>query len=311
MLLPVLFVILFFSGVQSQAIDQIDMYRSAEHSIVRLSISDKPFRLQVDLSGHSFTGRDGVFLSKQFADPTPHELKFRYFKSDQKGLRPLVILLPPIIGQTVGDQIVAENLVANDIDVIIPVFGSVLETARSLYETDRTITSYLIAMRLLIKTIVNDPAQQIDAKKVGVFGMSLGGVLSSVLVGLSEDVTHSFILVGGGNLSEISQNSNQSIVMNFKKNMIAVGSATEENWQESIRKDFSFEPLDYAKYATGKKIFMVMCEKDDVIPYKNQLELWNALGKPPSASSTFHSHIGTIIKWIVKSNSDLISFMKN
>lgn len=197
----------------------------------------------------------------------------------------------------------------NDIDVIVPVFDSVFRTTRSLEEANDRIESYLISLRLLIKSVVKDSNREINPKRVCVFGMSLGAVISSVLVSISEDITHAYILAGGGNLSEISQNSNQSIVVNFKKNIIANGSATEENWLDRVKQTFSFEPIDYAKYAANKKIFMIMCESDIVIPYKNQLELWNAFGKPPSSTSTFHSHVGTIIKWVIKSRNDLITFV--
>lgn len=305
--------ILFFIGFQSQANDQNDfikIFRAPEHKMLRLEISDKPLSSQLDVQTGVFSMYAGVFVSSQFASETRHELKFHYYRADKIGTRPLVLVLPPIIGSTPIDRIVAETLAKNEVDVIVPEFGPVLRNANSLEVANQTVTGYLIALRLLIKEIVNEPSKEIDSNKVGVYGMSLGAVIASVMVGLSEDVTHAYIVNGGGNLGEISQYSEQTIVKNFRQRVMDNKSMQKEEWIEAVKKNFLFEPLHFARYTEGKKIFMVMCKSDLVIPYKNQIELWNALSQPAFMTSTFHSHVGTIIKWVIKSRYDLIDFMQ-
>ena len=191
----------------------------------------------------------------------------------------------------------------------MPEVADIFRTGKSLREVDAYTSQFVSSIRLLIKKLITDPESQIDNSKIGAFGFSLGAVYAASIIGIDENVTHAYIVGGGGDLGRIASESNQFMIKRLKDDNVARKLVLSEKWADAVRENLSIEPLRFAKLAKNKKIFMVMCAQDQVVPYQSQLDLWNAFNRPPFIRSDYHSHLGTLIKWFMKDAYGLIDFI--
>ena len=115
----------------------------------------------------------------------------------------------------------------------------------------------------------------VDDKRLGVSGISLGGIVSSVAAAVDPSVHEGAFLLAGGDLSKILWEMPE-------------GAAYRALWLKSGRtqEDLKvltdpFDPLTYATRLVGKRVFMMAGKVDEVVPPSSARALWDAAGRPP------------------------------
>ncbi len=269
----------------------------------------------------SYCRSDGILRVKllaiggKAAGSIKSEIKFKYLEAKVNGKRPLVLVLPPIVGSTLVDRDVGALFAQGGMDVIILEMEDMFPAKKTLHEMNAISVQTVIMLRMLIQAILGDPVRQIDRDKVCVFGMSFGAVLAATLVGMDDNVKYAYLIGGGGNLADILTYSNQRRLVNFRNyNISSNGNFRNLKKNEQLNRLFAemrliaeADPVYFAKKAASKKIHMVMSTNDDIIPFRDQLELWNAFGNPGYELSRL-SHIGTVIRWYIRYRNDALKF---
>ncbi len=117
--------------------------------------------------------------------------------------------------------------------------------------------------------------QDIDGQRLGVAGISLGGIVSSIAAAVDPSIREGAFLLAGGDLSKVIWEMPE-------------GAAFRAGWIESGRTlgDLKaltdpFDPLAYASRLAGKRVFMMAGKVDEVIPPSSARALWEAAGRPP------------------------------
>ena len=112
-------------------------------------------------------------------------------------------------------------------------------------------------------------------EKIGVTGISLGGIVSALTVAVDPALQRGAFLLAGGDLARVLW-------------QMPEGTKYRELWLKSGRTfaDFKaltdpFDPLTYADRLKGKRLMMIAGNVDDVIPPESATALWNAAGRPP------------------------------
>jgi len=116
---------------------------------------------------------------------------------------------------------------------------------------------------------------EIDARKLGVTGVSLGGIVASVAAAVDPTLDRAAFVLAGGDLAHILWDT-------------AEGKKYRAAWIESGRTfaDLKvmtdpFDPLTYAPRLVGKRVLMIAGNVDEVIPPASARALWEAAGRPP------------------------------
>jgi dienelactone hydrolase len=114
----------------------------------------------------------------------------------------------------------------------------------------------------------------VDTMRIGVAGISLGGIVSSLAVAVDPAIREGAFLLAGGDLA--------SILWEMPE-----GAAYRKEWIESGRtkQDLKaltepFDPLTYANRLKGKRLLMFAGKVDEVVPPAATLLLWEAAGRP-------------------------------
>jgi dienelactone hydrolase len=114
----------------------------------------------------------------------------------------------------------------------------------------------------------------IDPMRIGVAGISLGGIVSSLTAAVDPGIREGAFLLAGGDLATILWEMPE-------------GEAYRKQWIESGRtkQDLKIlteplDPLTYAGRLKGKRLMMLAGKVDDVVPPAATLLLWEAAGRP-------------------------------
>lgn len=117
---------------------------------------------------------------------------------------------------------------------------------------------------------------EVDPTRLGVFGVSLGAIVGSVVAGVEPRFTRHLLVAGGGDLA--------SIVLHGGPELAEVSAGlkeagwTAEKLAEALR---PIEPIALAPRVDGWEVRFVNASKDQIIPRAATEGLWEAMGRPP------------------------------
>ncbi|MHC4829372.1 MAG: alpha/beta hydrolase family protein, partial [Planctomycetota bacterium] len=116
----------------------------------------------------------------------------------------------------------------------------------------------------------------VDMKRVGVTGVSLGGILGSIVSGVDQRFQRNVYIIAGGDLGGIIMNPSGET--RRAREVIA-----KKGWSiDDVRQLVNpIEPLRYAHRIDGRGAMMITAGQDQIIPKASSDALWEAIGKPP------------------------------
>lgn len=135
-----------------------------------------------------------------------------------------------------------------------------------------------------------------EGERVGIVGVSLGGFLTHILMGVDNRFKAGIAISSGGNLNRILWEGFVGIAIKrlLRKSGVTdsdylkilerfktfIEDAINDNWRKPDFPWFLIDPLTYAHLNQPRNIVMFNGIIDPVIPMKAVLELWDAMGKP-------------------------------
>jgi len=130
---------------------------------------------------------------------------------------------------------------------------------------------------------------EVDASRVGITGISLGGIMTSLAAGVDGTFARVCPILAGGDVATITFHANES--RKLRRAMQEKG-ITRDYAAEHI-----FGPVDPVTFASrigAERCLMINASKDEVIPKATTLALNEAAGKPPIVwiSGTHYSAVG-------------------
>ena len=134
----------------------------------------------------------------------------------------------------------------------------------------------------------------IDSQKIGIFGISLGGFISAIVMGIDRRVKASILTVMGGNSAKISHLSSRWTRRGFNQTddeyrhfqevyLKYVREVAQKGFEEVIppEKSFLTDPLTFAALLRERSVCMFNALWDEAIPRAATVEFWEACGRPP------------------------------
>lgn len=116
--------------------------------------------------------------------------------------------------------------------------------------------------------------KEIDADRLGVFGISLGGITGSLALTAEPRLKNACFLLAGGDLGKVAWQSKE--LAKVRQKWIDGGGD-----EAGFRKVLSvIDPIQYREQVKGKRILMLNAKTDEVIPKECTVALWEAFGKP-------------------------------
>jgi dienelactone hydrolase len=118
---------------------------------------------------------------------------------------------------------------------------------------------------------------EIDPSRLGVTGISLGGIISAVVAAVDPTVERAALLLAGGGLADILWNMPEREAKLYRAAWLASG-RTFADLEALVR---PYDPLTHAAGLKGKRVLMIAGNADEVVPPRATRRLWEGAGEPP------------------------------
>lgn len=116
--------------------------------------------------------------------------------------------------------------------------------------------------------------KEIDAKRLGIFGISLGGITGALATTAEPRLHNCCYLLAGGDLGKVALESKE---LDKIRKELKFTADDEAKFREVLD---AIDPVRYAASVKGKRILMLNAKSDEIIPKACTESLWVAFGKP-------------------------------
>jgi pimeloyl-ACP methyl ester carboxylesterase len=192
--------------------------------------------------------------------------------------RATVLLVPILAG---GDDLleqVGQRVQARGFDVAYcERAGSALKTGQRGKDLDELFRRTVLHQRLLLRWLRERPAA---SPQQFVLGMSLGGMVTTVLAAAEPDLAGIAICLSGGDLKDLVMTSSEGRVQRWRAWRQSEDGIGDDALRWELGECLTHEPLRYAPMIATERVLLVEAALDTVVPARNQALLWEALGRP-------------------------------
>jgi pimeloyl-ACP methyl ester carboxylesterase len=206
-------------------------------------------------------------------------VRFRLRRQNQATTPPLVLLVPILAGgEELMDQ-VAQGMCAQGFDVAFCArVGSALKQPQRGRELDELFRRTVLHQRLLLAWLRGPENPSPPATFA--LGLSMGGMVTTVLAALDPDLAGVAICLAGGDLSSMVLSSTEGRVQQWVDWRFEADGIGHDSLQWELEQCLRHEPLAFAACIPTRKVLFVSAQFDTVVPERNQDLLWEALGRP-------------------------------
>jgi pimeloyl-ACP methyl ester carboxylesterase len=219
--------------------------------------------------------REGV------ADPLAKPIRFEYYDVDDNGdaPTPVVLLLPILNGNLHVTRYFAHYFAEQGLPALV------MDRDRepiplALQHVEQTIRRNLLDYRRVLDWIT--AKRDFDPNRIGVFGISFGGMDAIMLAALDDRVEAVVAGMAGGDLPYLFVNTSyRSVARQVAREMRQTG-LSRDALEARLDQQLETDPMELAPYVDAEDVLLVMTRSDWIIPFEAQQALRLRLGRPQS-----------------------------
>ncbi|MEX2172825.1 MAG: alpha/beta hydrolase family protein [Pirellulaceae bacterium] len=217
---------------------------------------------------------------------TPHDnnntVHCEYYKPKCAGPVPAVIVLHILGGDFPLSRLFCNRLAQHGVAALfvkMPYYGPRRQPGVSrrmispdAAETVEGMTQAVLDIRQATAWLAARP--EIDPDRLGIFGISLGGITGGLAATAEPRLQNVCLLLAGGDIGHVNWDSPE---LRKVRGKLPVDAGSREEFLAHLK---IIDPVTYAAGAKGKRILLLNAAKDEVIPRVCTEALWKAFGKP-------------------------------
>lgn len=215
-------------------------------------------------------------LSLPVGAESTDSIEFEYYDVAGEARTPVIVLLPVFNGQLAISRFFARYFANQGWAAVVVTRGR--DPLDALTAPADTVQGNLQAHRRVLDWVEQEP--ELDARRIGVLGVSLGAMDGVLLAALDRRVHSLVIAMAGGDLSYVLTNTNHRRVARTIDDMAEELGTSREAVGEKLGAALALDPLAVAPYIDAERVFMVLTRTDAIIPFEAQEELRETMGSP-------------------------------
>lgn len=227
----------------------------------------KPQRIRLNVN-HSSTGS--------------FPINSKFYLSRKAGKRPAIFITPVLGGVDIIEQCFAYLLSLYGYNVFITDFMPALDLnacASDFNCHDKTYKRSIVGLEELAKFAIKLPS--IDGEKLGLFGMSVGGIMTCLNIKVNPRFKAAVVIAGGG-LHHVTLATSKNPVLSALKKLrkMKYHISSDEDYQMLMASHNEMDSVKVFRRAGPERILMFIATEDDHVPTSVQVETWKDLQKP-------------------------------
>lgn len=205
-------------------------------------------------------------------------LELDYYRPKDVDHAPAILVLPILGGGYPAEKHFCAYFAKHGMAAILVRRDGLRKTITQLDEVNETLLHSAIDARHAIDWL--ETRAEIDVQRIGVFGISMGGIRAAFLTPLERRIRAAVIALAGGDLPYVITHSNEPGLSRRRNQFRETHQLSEAAFQAAVQKSITCDPLSVAGSADRHRLLLVQALFDRAVPTHNGLELRRALGKP-------------------------------
>jgi hypothetical protein len=196
---------------------------------------------------------------------------------------PSLVLVSPILAGPVDDYLSSRYIAWEACKAGMSAFfvhqdTILLHPSRDAIELEAWARENVRANRLALDALTR--LADVDARRVGSYGVSLGALKNVVLVAVEPRLRANVIGLGGCDLPAMLIESREPLVDAYRRGRARLDGAAPAAVSEELRRWFASEPARFAPSIDPARVYLFLGTIDDKVPYEYGRRLWELLGEP-------------------------------
>jgi hypothetical protein len=248
------------------------------------SVPDLPLdpRLEPSRQVDGHTVITGSVQVRRPGEADPHRATFHYYRAITSDPRGPAILITPILGgaNTVA-KMLADDLVRHGLHAVIVDRSPRLFEDASVEGVELAFADMIADRRRVLDWLLTRP--EVDPGAIGAYGVSLGGITTTVLAEVDPRIKAAAAVMAGGPLpAVIARTSERPPERVARSHGVSAAQLPEElaAFEALASPVLETCPVALAPYADPERLLLVSTRRDTSVPSFLQDELYEALGRP-------------------------------
>ncbi len=252
-----------------------------------------------------FHAKDYETFRVRFPSVTGEESIAHLLIPDEPGPHATVVVFPILAGSHIVSEMLAKVLVNRGFLVArLERPKMELEETRDAAEPAKALRGAVMDGRRLLDILEWRP--DVDRERIAVAGVSVGGIIASLLHGTDERVKAGIFVMPGGDVANILADSRERPIRAFRQNLMEREGIDLAGFIERMRP--LMDPLDPIRFAgriDRASVFLASARFDRIIRPEHTEVLWDALGRPAwTRMPVGHYQVLPVFWWVVHRGAD-------
>jgi hypothetical protein len=226
----------------------------------------------------SYTLQQITFPSNHNSLQLQHEIMIDYYAIDTVEKSPIILVLPILGGNNNVASIFAGYFAEHGFATAIVHRQNSYKKIGYLKNTNQIMRQIIFDHKQAIDWIESRP--ELDASRIGVFGVSMGGIKSALISALDPRIRASVIALAAGDLPYILAYTDEKRITKERELFLAEKKITAQQLEQTLSGKIECDPINYAQYIDADRTLMILAYLDTTVPYRKGIELKEKIGNP-------------------------------
>jgi pimeloyl-ACP methyl ester carboxylesterase len=224
--------------------------------------------------------------------PGQRDILIDYYDLKGDGKKPVILVLPILGGSNDVEDSFARYFVQHGFSAALVHRQEKKDLVDGLESIDANLCQIIFDHRQAIDWI--ETRDELDASRIGVFGISMGAIKGALISALDERVGASVLALAGGNIPYLLTYSDEPGIARRRAEYLSENQLTLADLQAELTRKITCDPIHFAEYIDAGKVLMVLALFDQTVPFEKGRELQVKMGDPETIY-LFSGHYTSIL----------------
>ena len=205
-------------------------------------------------------------------------LRLDYYAPHREGRKPVVLVLPISGGGYPLEKHVSAYFARRGWAAVIVRRRKLPREPVNGEELSAVLGQSIIDARRALDWIETRP--ELDATKIGVFGVSMGGIKAALLAPVDKRVQATVSGLAGGDIPYILRHTTEPGIMRRRERILKEHHLQLDEFEARLRAGFACDPNMLGPYVPRDKVLLVLACFDRAVPIRKGRELRDTMGRP-------------------------------
>ena len=222
--------------------------------------------------------------------------------------RPVILISPILGGNMVVDRFASYYTGRGYIAALVHRKRLIWDDEEGMEQVENYLRTSIIRLRQAVDWVSAQP--EVDASRIGAFGVSYGAILHSILAAVEPRIRYHVLSLPAAPIADVLVHCPDKACVKLIKKILEKYGWSDEEIQAQFRKLIKTDPVYLAPYIPRNKVLTYIAVFDRVVGARRSVYLWRKMGRPELKLLPF-GHYGGILIFSLLQTQKYLPLKKN